>query len=151
LYQYYPSKEALVAAVIDRHNQEIMQVVRSALAQVASQPIEKAVRRIVAVAIEAHRIDPKLHRVLAEQIPRTGRLENVAAFNRDAYVLFRTFLEGHRDEFRAMDLDLAAFVCVTSIESLTHTAVLHPSEVLSEEAARTLLDEATRLIIRYLQ
>ena len=83
LYQYYPGKEALVAAVIDRHNQEIMRVVRSALAEVATQPIEKAVRRLVAVAIEAHRIDPKLHRVLAEQIPRTGRLENVEAFNRE--------------------------------------------------------------------
>ena len=66
LYQYYPGKEALVAAVIDRHNRELMQVVRGALAEVASQPIEKAVRRLVAVAIEAHRIDPKLHRVLAE-------------------------------------------------------------------------------------
>jgi AcrR family transcriptional regulator len=76
LYQYYPGKEALVAAVIDRHNQEIMQVVRGALAEVASQPIEKAVRRLVAVAIEAHRVDPKLHRVLAEQIPRTGRLDD---------------------------------------------------------------------------
>src|SRR5215468_9906844 len=31
LYQYYPSKEALVAAVIDRHNQQRMQVVRDAL------------------------------------------------------------------------------------------------------------------------
>src|SRR6516162_3782759 len=66
LYQYFPSKEALVAAVIDRHHQQLMQVVRCALAEVASQPIEKAVRRLVAVAIEAHRIDPKLHRVLAE-------------------------------------------------------------------------------------
>jgi AcrR family transcriptional regulator len=58
LYQYYPSKEALVAAVIDRHNQELMQVVRVALAEVAVLPIEQAVRKLVAVAIDAHRIDP---------------------------------------------------------------------------------------------
>src|SRR5215470_18256165 len=67
LYQYYPSKEALVAAVIDRHNQQRMHVVRDALAEVAAQPVERAVRRLVAIAIEAHRIDPKLHRVLTEQ------------------------------------------------------------------------------------
>src|SRR5436189_3017781 len=52
LYQYYPGKEALVAAVIDRHNQDIMRVVRAALAEVSSQPVETAVRRLVAVAIE---------------------------------------------------------------------------------------------------
>jgi len=151
LYQYYPGKEALVAAVIDRHNREIMQVVRGALAEVASQPIEKAVHRLVAVAIEAHRIDPKLHRVLAEQIPRTGRLENVEAFNREIYALFRAYLESHSDELRMVDLGLAAFVCVTSIEALAHTVVLHRSEELSDEAVGALVDEATRLVVGYLQ
>src|ERR1700742_4874000 len=37
LYQYFPSKEALVAAVIERHQQEIMQVVRGELAEVANR------------------------------------------------------------------------------------------------------------------
>jgi AcrR family transcriptional regulator len=151
LYQYYPGKEALVAAVIDRHNREIMQVVRGAAAEVASQPVEKAVRRLVAVAIEAHRIDPRLHRVLAEQLPRTGRLADVETFNREAHALFRAYLEGHRDELRIVDLDLAAFVCVTSIEALTHTAVLHRSELLTDEAVETLVDEATRLVVGYLR
>jgi len=151
LYQYFPSKEALVAAVIDRHNQQLMQVVRGALAEVAALPMEQAVRKLVAVAIKAHRIDPKLHRVLAEQIPRTGRLENIAAFNRETYALFRTYLESHADELRAVDLELAAFVCVTSIEALTHTAVLHHPKILSDEGMGTLVDEATRLVVRYLQ
>lgn len=151
LYQYYPGKEALVAAVIDRHNQEIMQVVRDALAEVASQPIKKAVRKIVVAAIEAHRIDAKLHRVLAEQVPRTGSLENVDAFNRETYTLFRTYLESHSNELRAVDLGLATYVCVTSIEALTHTAVLYHSSMLSDEAIETLIDEATRLVVGYLQ
>ena len=151
LYQYYPCKEALVAAVIDRHNQEIMQVVRVAFAEVATQPVEPAVRRMVAVAIEAHRIDPRLHRVLAEQIPRTGRLEHVEAFNREAHAMFRTYLDSHRDEIRAIDPALAAFMCVTSIEALAHTAVLHRPETLSDREVRTLVDETTRLIVGYLQ
>jgi AcrR family transcriptional regulator len=151
LYQYYPSKEALVAAVIDRHNRDLMQVVRAALAEVATLPIEKAMRKLVTVAIDAHRIDPRLHRVLAEQIPRTGRLEKVATFNREYYALVKDYLASHRDELRAVDLDLAAFVCVTSIEALTHTAVLHRPDVLSDESVGTLVDEAARLVIRYLR
>lgn len=151
LYQYFPGKEALVAAVIERHNRDLIEVVRDALAEVAEQPLERATRKLVAAAIDAHRVDPKLHRVLAEQTPRTGALANVEAFNSDAYGLFRAYLERHRDELRAVDLDLAAFVCVTSIEALTHTAVLHRPEVLSDEVVGTLVDEATRLVMRYLQ
>lgn len=151
LYQYFPSKEALVVAVIERHNQESMRVVRAALAEIVMQPIEQAVRRMVGVAIEAHRINPKLHRVLTEQIPRTGRLENVESFNRENYVLFRSYLEGCRDKLRSMDLELAAFVCVTSIEAVAHNAVLRGDERLWGEGADVLIDEATRLIVGYLQ
>jgi AcrR family transcriptional regulator len=150
LYQYFPSKEALVIAVIERHHREIMQVVRRALAEVATLPMEQAVRKLVTTAVKAHQIDPELHRVLAEQIPRTGKLENVETFNRETYALFRAWLGNHRNEFREVDLDLAAFVCVTSIEALTHTAVLNHAE-LSDDTTRKLVDEATRLVVRYLQ
>jgi AcrR family transcriptional regulator len=151
LYQYFPSKDALVIAVVDRHNQELMHVVREVLGDVAAAPLEQGVRKLVAAAIEAHRVNPKLHRVLAEQLPRTGRLANTEAFNRESYALFRAYLESHQGEFRVMDLELAAFVCVTSIEALTHTAVLHPSKIFADEALGTLIDEATRLVLRYLR
>jgi AcrR family transcriptional regulator len=151
LYQYFPSKDALVAAVIVRHNEELMQIARGALAEVASLPIPKAVRRLVTVAMEAHRIDPKLHRVLAEQLPRTGMLEDVGVLNRGAYTLVKSYLEAHRHEIRNVDLEVAAFVAVTSIEALTHTAVLHRADMLSEDAVGTLIDETTRLIVNYLQ
>ena len=151
LYQYFPSKEALVAAVMERHNQQLMQVVREALPEIMALPIEPAVRKLVAVAIKGHRIDPRLHRVLAEQIPRTGRLASTETFNRENYTLFRTYLEGHSDELRVADLELAAFVCVTSIEALTHRAVLDHSETFSDEAFAALADEATRLVVGYLK
>jgi len=151
LYQYFPCKEALVAAVMERHHRELMQVVRRALAEVVAQPMEQAVRKLVAAAMEAHRIDPNLHRVLAEQIPRTGKLENVESFNRETAGMFRTYLESHREECRAVNLEMATFVCVTSIEALTHSAVLHHPEMLSDAATEALVDEATRLVVRYLK
>jgi AcrR family transcriptional regulator len=151
LYQYFPSKEALIAAVIERHQQEIMQTVRGELAGVWDQPVEKAVRKLVAVAVKAHRVDPKLHRVLAEQIPRVGTLEKLESFNGENYILFKTYLERHRDEILVDDLELASFVCVTSIEALTHNAVLHYSKMLSDEAMEALSEEGACLVIRYLK
>jgi AcrR family transcriptional regulator len=151
LYQYFPSKEALVAAVIDRHNQELLQVVRNALAEVDALPVKQAIRKLVTIAITSHRVDPKLHRVLAEQIPRTGSLKNTETINHENYTLVRSYLERHRDQIRVEDLDLAAFICVTTIEALTHTAVLHRPDMLLDEGMEKLIDEATRLIVRYLQ
>src|SRR5262249_10622509 len=114
LYQYFPSKEALVAAVIERHTRQLSEVVRDTFLRVASRPLEIAAREMVKAAIDAHRVDPKLHRVLDEQVPRTGQLDNVDAVVRNAAALFRGYLEAHRSEIGVADLDLAAFILVTT-------------------------------------
>lgn len=150
LYQYFPSKEALVAAVIDRHNERVGKMARHALMNVAMRPIDDGVRELVKLGIEAHRVDPKLHRVLAEQTPRVGRSDNVHAIEREAYGLLRTYFEAHRDELSVADLDMAAFICVTALEALTHAAVLHRPDILSDEKADKFVDEVTGLICRYL-
>jgi AcrR family transcriptional regulator len=151
LYQYFPSKEALVAAVIDRHTQEISEVTRNALVKAAVYPIEVAAREFVSVAIDAHRVNPKLHGVLSEQIPRVGRLENIEANVREGYALVRGYLDAHRDEIDVADFDLAAFVLVTVVEALTHAAVLRRPDILSDEKAGRFVDEVTRLLLRYLR
>lgn len=150
LYQYFPSKEALVLAVAERHTQDLMAIVRRAVAEVAAAPVETGVRTLVAAAIAAHAHDPALHRVISEQTPRTGALAGLEPFNREAHALLRAYLEDHRDALRATDLDLAAFVCMTSIEALTHTAVLYRPDVLEGPAHEPLVDEATRLVLGYL-
>lgn len=150
LYQYFPGKEALVAAVIERHNRQIGEMVRGELGKLASCSLAEGVRKLVAVAIRAHALDPKLHRVLAEQIPRVGRLENVETFNSRNYTVFRDYLESRREEIGRTDLELASFMCVTTIEALTHNAVLHGDKVNWARGLEALADEATQLIVGYL-
>ena len=65
--------------------------------------------------------------------------------------LVRSYLEAHRDELDIEDLDLAAFICVTTVESLTHDAVLDRPELLSGRNAQRLVDDVTRLVVRYLR
>ncbi|SFP70224.1 transcriptional regulator, TetR family [Variovorax sp. PDC80] len=150
LYQYFPTKEALVAAVIERHKNDMMEVLRRALVRVAGMPLEQGVRELVALMIDAHRVDPELHRVLVEQIPRIGRLAEVEGFDREVRALVRAYLEAHRAELRPLDLDLAAFVCVSSVETLAHEAVLHNPALLANRKVKAFTDEVTLLVIRYL-
>jgi AcrR family transcriptional regulator len=151
LYQYFPSKEALVAAVSERHSQEMLELMRSALVRVAASPIEVAARELVSVMIDAHRVNPRLHRVLAEQVPRIGRLENVEAINQEVYALIRGYFDAHREEIDVADLDIAAFVCVTAVEALSHAAVLRRPDMLTDEKAGKFVEAVTDLVVRYVQ
>lgn len=150
LYQYFPAKEALVAAVIDRHMQDMLDVVRAALLRVMDQPIEAVARQLVKVMIEAHRVNPTLHRVLFEQIPQTGRARHIEALDDTAFAMVRAYLEAHRDELAVDDLETAAFICVKTVEVLTHTAVLNQPERVKGAKAAALTDEITTLLVGYL-
>jgi AcrR family transcriptional regulator len=85
--QYFPSKEALVAALVERHTTETTALVRTKLAEVAQAPLPVAVRTMIDAMFEAHMVDPKLHKVLIEQVPRVGKLERVHGLQREAQAM----------------------------------------------------------------
>ena len=77
LYQYFPNKEALVAALVERHANEMIEIVESKFKDLFDAPIEVMLSEVVKACITAHAMNPALHRVLEEQIPRIGRLKQV--------------------------------------------------------------------------
>lgn len=151
LYQYFPSKEALVAGVVERHTQALLQVARDRFLEAAAYPIERCMRELVAAGIDAHRVDAKLHRVLSEEMPHTARLANIDAVQQSSQEFLRNYLDAHRDEIGIVDLDLAAFIVVTTVEALTHSAVLRRPDILTDEDVEGFVDEVTRLVVGYLQ
>lgn len=147
LYQYFPNKESLVAALLHRHLDETQGMIRREAATLLALPVEQAVRRFVELMIAAHRVDPALHRVFVEQIPRIGALASIETVHDEGIQLARTYLEHHRTELRPIDLDLAAFLIVTTIESVTHGAVLSRPAMLERA---DLVDETAALVTRFL-
>ncbi len=147
LYQYFPNKEALVAALIERHVEQMSAAIRAELARVALMPIAKAARAVIELTIKAHAIDPALHRVLTEQVPRIGKLAKLRELDEISLRMIVGVLEARRAELAIRDPELAAFVLVSTIESIVHRAALLYPERLRDPR---LVDEATLVVTRYL-
>jgi hypothetical protein len=106
-------------------------------------PIEVVLQELVKACIAAHAVDPMLHKVLNEQVPRinnTNAEERVTA-------LLRAYLELHRDQIQPQNLDLAVLILERTVEALTHTAVIDYPELLSDGQ---LEQEITNLLWSYL-
>jgi len=147
LYQYFPNKESLVAALMDRHVDEMHAIVKGQLSRVLSLPLRRAARELVELMIRAHAVEPKLHRVFAEQVPRVGPLARITGLERRLENMTRTVLEGMNERVRPQNLDVAAFIVTQTVDALTHAAVLYrPDKLASEE----FVDEVVELVVRYL-
>jgi len=147
LYQYFPNKEALVLALIERHMEEMNSSILAELTRVAKLPLAEAVRCVVDLTIRAHAIDPDLHRVLTEQVPRIGKLARLREVDEICHRMVAGLLAARRDEIAIRDPDLSAFILVSTIESVVHrAALLYPQRLRDPR----LVDETTLLVTRYL-
>jgi AcrR family transcriptional regulator len=96
LYQYFPSKEALVAALVERHTDEMLGKLEASLPELVALPLAQAARQVVELMLAAHAVDPKLHQVFVEQVPRVGRLDRLHEVERQTMALVRAWLDLHR-------------------------------------------------------
>jgi AcrR family transcriptional regulator len=146
LYQYFPNKESLVAGVIDRHCDEMEALFESKIAALSNAPVPVAARELIQLLIECHALNPKLHRVLMEQVPRVGKLARMRAVRDQVAGFLRVYLEPRRRDLRPKNLDLAIFVVVTAIEALGHALSVEQARPVSADT----IDEMTALVVRYL-
>jgi AcrR family transcriptional regulator len=148
LYQYFPNKAALAAAVIDRSCAAFLATFEAALAARPRASLAQCVDAIVEVGLVSHHLAPELHRVVLDLAPRLGvadRAERVSALVAKA---IESVLGEHRGEI-APDLDLAAAATIveTVLEALAHRLMLaDPAPVPDARLAA----EARRLILNYL-
>lgn len=150
LYQYFPSKEALVAALAEEHATEGLGVLMQAVSAAprGTLSFEETVRHYIRAMVALHAVDPKLHRVLVEQVPRLkGGYEVVRRVSQQSAELVRAYLETQREHLRAVDLDVATFMLVTAVESVAHLQVLDRPPQLDQEA---LVEELCQLVLGYL-
>jgi AcrR family transcriptional regulator len=147
LYQYFPSKEALVAALAERHMAKMTSLVRAKLAELADAPIAVGVRAMIQAMFDAHAVEPALHKVLIEQVPRIGRLENLRTVESEVEELVLTLLKTRKSELRRGALETMALLLITVVEAVTHATVLAE---LDPSRAQAMAEELTDLVLRYL-
>jgi AcrR family transcriptional regulator len=146
LYQYFPNKEALVAALIERHMEEMNAAVLGELTRVAALPMAQTVRAVIELIFRAHAVEPALHRVLTEQVPRVGRMARLKELDQIGHRMVTGILAARRSELAIYDPELSAFVLVTAIEAICHAQVFSPERLRDPR----LVDEACALVTRYL-
>src|SRR5581483_326261 len=123
LYQYFPSKDALVAALAEQHAHRahdlLLQTTQMAAGEGAT--ISRTVRQYIRAIVAMHQADPVLHRVLSQQVPRiSSGWATVRETSERAAQLVRAWLQANRSKIRAVDLDVATYLLVTTVEAAVH-------------------------------
>lgn len=147
LYQYFPSKEALVAELLEHYTTQFQALVLGYLEGEAQTEPRAVAGALVRRMVELKRGNPKLARVLREQIPRVGRMNRYEE-NLDRIVdAVVRYLSGHAATLRHPEperLRDVVYVVVHTVDAVTHQGVVQ------ERDAERLVADVTDMIVRFL-
>jgi AcrR family transcriptional regulator len=130
LYQYYPSKEAIAVALLERHITDTSRRLKEWVGHMVAEQhgLGAAIEDYVEGMLDTHSGRPRLQHMLLEETPLPPRVH-------------RTLLDAERQgartvagllrlypETRHGNLDRAGFMLVQTVESLTHRFAAHPDE-----------------------
>lgn len=149
LYQYFPNKDSILAELSRNHIRDGSLAVAHRLIEVGGMPdgLEAKIRLFVDALIEVHMVDHRLHRVLFEEAPRpTDIVEALRATDTWAIAACEQLLASD-PEVRVADVELAARLVTTTIESLVHRFVAREGEALDPDRFAT---EVVRMLVGYL-
>lgn len=136
LYQYFPNKKALIFALAEHHANEMMQLAQRHLTGIggdeAAQPedcsITAVLRRIIRAAMAAHAVNPKLYRVLHEQIPHSEVMQQLDTSKIDD--VLRSFFLERQEQLKPKNLDLTVFMVERTIRAVIQGALIDQPELL---------------------
>jgi AcrR family transcriptional regulator len=146
VYQYFPDKGAIFAALHRRHTEEIDRMIATTLIDHAGEPLDALIRALVDGMIDAHSGDPEFYGLLLAQVPhRAGGAKDFAVRLHGAFRL--AIASGAPEMRKRRDLDKVAFVVTHMVESLSHGAILRRPPGVSLAAAK---EEIVRAVLAYL-
>jgi len=148
LYQYFPGKEALVAALVERHVDRVTTLLDQAFDHIEELPPRNAPRALVTAVLSAQAVDGDLHRLLIEQIPRVGRLQRITDIERRFAERTRDYLESHRHESAIVNADIAAPLIVYALHGILFGLARNDPTQLEDDA---VTDEIVSLLTSYVR
>ena len=147
LYQYFPNKESLLAALMEQHATEMAELIETKLDRLFDSPLEIAIPEIITAVVAAHAINPRLHQVLSEEIPCSERSPQMQQADERITALLRTYLDRWRDVIQPQNTDLTVFILSRTVDALCHAAVIeYPNFVRDSQFER----EVSNLLLSYL-
>jgi AcrR family transcriptional regulator len=147
LYQFFPNKEAIADALVARYAMDLAKEERAAdIQELASAPLEEAIRQLTGVVIEFHRKHPAFRTLYAEAPLSKGTLEQ-------KHLLSQTFIDHLSEVLRARNPKLDKQEAPWSAE-IVFTALIGflPAIARRKASARTrTIDALNQMLVRYLE
>lgn len=146
LYQYFPNKDAVIAAVVEHYSDHLAEHITAAMTDRFDETGPDMVRATLNALLDALEENAEFLRVVADELPRAENSSRTEALEERIVGLVGAYLAARRHELRVSQPTTAAWIMVRAIEHLTVRYVLERPPIRRDR----FVTELVRLVGGYL-
>ncbi len=148
LYQYFPGREALIAAVIDRKLESDLEELGPEIRRLRDAPLEAALEGLVDIAIRYYRDETPLYREMIAAMSQVDREAHVARTLEGFDRAIAWVLEPHRDALApGLELPLAAWTLRTAWIACVREAAARRPDLFQDDRLGEQLEALARGVL----
>jgi AcrR family transcriptional regulator len=151
LYQYFPNKETILVTLLEEHMAGVRPLIEESLNDLADAEVafSEALRRMFVRLIARHRdADPRLQRVLGEEVPRPPHVRAAQRRQEAEYTARVAAILAARRDVETTRPEMAALVVVQATSALTRWLAHDAPPGLDRQA---YVEEAVGLLSAHLR
>lgn len=148
LYQYFPNKEAILVSLLEQHMLEIKSVIDEAMVKLENpdHDFAEALKSLFNGLVELHNVNPKLIKVLSEEVPYPPAIRDLHQGEHLSYAKRTEMILRRRPEISVRDHAVASHILVEASSALSRWLV---HEAPADLDKRSFIDEAVAMLSSY--
>lgn len=147
LYQYFASKEAIAAALVESAVMQATETLRNCLIEHMTKPLAESMPEIVGTILQTRKQYSFIFLRLPREVPKLGHISRNVTTEKFLYNTIRTYYHHHRSEIRVQDLEVAMFVAEKLVVGSIDAYIENDSPIITDEQ---LIEHISNAVIKYL-
>lgn len=147
LYQYFPSKEAIVASLVEQTVVEAAERIREELLSCMGLPLKESTPRLVRVILETRRENAFVFLRLPREMPGHRAVSRQLTTEKYLHTTIHSYYMQHRDKIGIEDLETAIFLTEHLVIGCIDAYIDNNSPKIDED---TLVDHLSMAVLNYL-
>ena len=150
LYQYFPNKDAILVSLLKQHRSAVISMVEKALENLGNLDVSftEALRALFNELVSLHGANPKLNKVLSEEVPHAPVIQQMHREEIRSYAIQIERVLRSRPEIHVQNYTVASYVLTQATGSLSRWLVHEAPDFLDKQS---FINEAVTMLAGYAQ
>lgn len=148
LYQYFPTKDSIVALMMERFMKHEMQIFNQVLAEKKAKNLEQTIRAIIEAMMESKRKNRRFTKIFAQKIFGFNKLDMLKKVDDYLLELFKIHIEPFSHEVRKDNLEMSLWMIMQAVKLIPVTLMFDERYELEDPR---VVDELVHMTYSYLK